>query len=258
MKNNQISPTPWYTEEADFFGLEYLEEYESSLTQERTLNEVNFIEKILSLKPGIKILDCPCGYGRHSIELARRGYNVTGLDLNSFFLKKAKKAAESIGVSIRWIQADMRKIPFEDEFDVVLNLFTSFGYLENDNEDQKVLNQVAKALKQKGKFLLDVINRDYVLRYYREKDWQQLSDNSIVLIERHFDYITGRNFEKRTRIWNNGKRKEYQTSLRLYTVAELVAMLRKSGFNIVRIYGDYDGSPFALDSKRCIIVSEKC
>jgi len=152
----------------------------------------------------------------------------------------------------------MREIPFEDEFDVVLNLFTSFGYLENDNEDQKVLNQIAKALKQKGKFVLDVINRDSILRSYREKDWQQLSDNSIVLIERHFDYITGRNFEKRTRIWENGERKEYQIPLRLYTVAELVAMLRKSRFTILRIYGDYDGSPFTLDSKRCIIVSEKC
>jgi len=152
----------------------------------------------------------------------------------------------------------MRKIPFEDEFDVVLNLFTSFGYLENDNEDQKVLNQVVKALKQKGKFLLDVINRDYVLRHYREKDRQQLSDNSIVLIERHFNYITGRNFEKRIRICENEERKEYQISLRLYTVAELVAMLRKSRFTIVRIYGDYDGSPFMLDSERCILISEKC
>lgn len=255
MAKKQTSQTPWYSEEAGFFGPGYLKEYAAILTE--TKIEVDFLEKVLALKKGAKVLDCPCGHGRHSVELARRGYNVTGQDLNSFFLEEAKKAAKRAKVSVHWVKGDMRELSFENEFDVVLNLFTAFGYLENDEEDQKALNQVAKALKRGGKFVLDVINRDRIARTYREKDWQELSDDSVVITERKFDHATGRNIERRMRIWKNGKREEFTLNLRMYAVVELVAMLRKAGFSLKKMFGNYTGDPLTFDSKRYILIVEK-
>src|SRR5437016_3233995 len=98
------------------------------LTPERTATEVEFLCKTLKLKAGMRILDCPCGHGRHSIELARRGHDVTGQDINGFFLDQAKKAAAKAGVRVRWRKADMRRMPASGAFDVVLNLFTALGY----------------------------------------------------------------------------------------------------------------------------------
>lgn len=260
MAKNLTSQVPWYSEKAGLFGPGYLRDpfrKEYGDNQDRTPAEVDFLTSTLALKQGAKIFDCPCGHGRHSIELARRGYIVTGQDLNGFFLKEAKKAAKHTGVSVRWVKRDMRKVSFKNEFDVALNLFTSFGYLESDDEDQKALSQVAKALKRGGKFLLDVINRDRIVRTFREKDWQQLSDGAIVITEKQFDHATGRNLEKRVRIWKTGKREEFSLIVRMYTVTELVAMFRKAGLTLKEMYGNYNGDPLTFDSKRYILVAEK-
>lgn len=250
---------PWYSEKAGFFGPHYLKEYVYDLTPERTLAEIDFLEKTLALKRGDEILDCPCGHGRHSIELARRSYHVTGQDLNSFFLDEAKKAANRAEVSVRWVRGDMREIPFEDTFDVALNLFSAFGCLESDEEDQKTLDQTAKALKRGGRFVLDIMNRDYIARTYREKvkDWQQFSDGSAVLVERQFDPATGRNVQKRIRILKNGKRKEFSFSIRIYAVEELEAMFRKAGLALKQVCGNYDADPPTPDSMRHILIAEK-
>lgn len=247
----------WWSEETGFFGPGYLKEYENILTKERTKAEVDFLAKALKLKRGAKILDCPCGHGRHAVELARRGYKVTGQDLNSFFLKEAKKTAKRARVSVRWIQGDMRDIPFQGEFDVVLNLYTAFGYLESDEEDEKALSEAAKALRPKGKFILELNNRERVIRTYHEKDWQQLSDGSIVITEKKFDQAAGRNVERRIRIWKNGKHEEFMLFIRMYTIAELVKMLRRAGLILKEMYGDYNGGPITFDSKRYILIAEK-
>ncbi len=113
MKNHQA---PWFSEEAGFYGPDYLVEYDEILPHERTTIEVSSIEKILVLQPGFKVLDVPCGHGRHSVELAKRGYEVTGSELNRFFLDEARKAAETAGVSIRLCPSDMRELDFRNEF----------------------------------------------------------------------------------------------------------------------------------------------
>ncbi|HJT54986.1 MAG TPA: class I SAM-dependent methyltransferase, partial [Ktedonobacteraceae bacterium] len=138
-----MSDTPWYK---SFFGKDYLRIYDF-LTPERTELEVKCIIHLLKLPPGSTILDLCCGHGRHSIELAKRGYRVTGQDLSEVFLQHAQSDAEKQGVQVRWMQSDMRNIPFENEFDAVINIFTAFGYLENEDEDQLVLQQIQKALK---------------------------------------------------------------------------------------------------------------
>src|SRR3972149_5253640 len=140
MVNNR--DIPWYSEEAGLFGEVYLRTFGDLITEEQTQIETNFLETSLKLQPGVKIFDLCCGHGRHSVELAKRGYNVTGQDLNSHFLTVAKESADKAGVNITWIKDDMRNIAFENEFDAVINMFTAFGYLGSDEEDQKVINGV--------------------------------------------------------------------------------------------------------------------
>lgn len=247
----------WYNEEAGFFGVGYLDAYAHVLTPERTEAEVNFITKVFSLPRGSKILDLACGHGRHTIALARRGYRMTGQDINAFFLKKAKRAAKRARVEVRWVQSDMREIPFEEEFAGIVNLFTSFGYLESDAEDQKVINEVGGALRPRGKFVLDVINREWRVRNFRERDWQELSNGSVIITERRFDFASGRNYERKVWMENNGKRKEVKVMVRLYTLAELVEMCEHAGLRFKEVYGNYAGEPLNFDSRRCILITEK-
>lgn len=106
---------PWYSEQEGFFGPHYLSTYTDAgyLSEERTQQEVDFLVDVLGLQKGARILDLACGHGRHAVEFARRGYNVVGQDLNSFFLEKAEEAAKEAGVQVQWVQGDMREVSFE-------------------------------------------------------------------------------------------------------------------------------------------------
>src|SRR5437870_13900235 len=110
-----------------WFGRGYLALYDEYLA-ERTPVEIDQLEALLTLRPPCRILELPCGQGRHAIELARRGYDVTGVDLSPYLLRVAKARAEAAGVGVRWLEGDMRRPLAGDTFDLVLNLFTSFGY----------------------------------------------------------------------------------------------------------------------------------
>ena len=257
MTKKKMPKHPWYTEGAGFFGPSYLKEYAKILTPERTKNEVDFLVRTLGIKRGSKILDCPCGHGRHSIELASRGYKVTSQDINTFFLRKAKEIAKRASVSVKWITGDMRDIKFENYFDVALNLFTSFGYLENEDEDLKVIKQASKCLRTGGKFVLDVINRDRIISSFKKLDWCILNDQSIIVSKRKYDIVRGLNIEERIRIDKKGKRKTVNIIHRLYTIPELISMFNNSDLAVNGLYGNYNGGPITLTSKRYILIAEK-
>ena len=248
---------PWYSLKGGLFSKNYLRQYKEMLTPQRTKEEVDCIEKVLKIKPSMEILDLCCGYGRHSIELAKRGYEVTGQDINPLFLKEAKKTAQKAGVKIRWIKRDMRKISSRREFDVILNLFTSFGYFKKEEDHQKVISEVYKALKPKGFFLLDVINRERMIREYQRKDFLKFKDGSILIIERDFDFIKSRNNERRIIIKKSGKRKEVNLSVRIFTLTELISMCKKADLIFKKSYGNYRRDPISSDSKRYILIAQK-
>lgn len=164
---------PWWEE---FFDEHYFDLYEPYLTPERTAREVEGVIQILALPLGAKVLDLCCGHGRHTIPLAKAGYQVTGLDLSEVFLKRARQDAAAADVAVTWVRRDMRDIPFQNEFDAIVNLFTAFGYFDDKAENQKVLEAVARALKPGGRFLIDVINRDYLAKVFLPRDWEQLGE----------------------------------------------------------------------------------
>jgi len=244
----------WYRE---FFDDLYLRVYQPLEAPEKVRREVDFIVKALNLPAGAKVLDLCCGQGRHSLELARRGFQVVGVDLSEALLYAARKRAESEGLSVTFLQCDMREIDFKDEFDAVINMFTSFGYLESEAEDEKVLGKVAQALKSGGKFLLDVVNRDRLVRDFQGREWHAADEGWLVLEERTFDHLSGRMETRWICVARDGVRYERLSSVRLYTASELRTMLERAGLEVTNLFGDYDGSPYSWDSQRLIIVACK-
>jgi SAM-dependent methyltransferase len=144
------------------------------------------VEKILSLTEfgGRNVLDLCCGPGRHAILLAKRGFNVTGVDRTRFLLEKAKARAEQEGVQVEWVEQDMRDFVRPQAFDVVLNLFTSFGYFNDKSEDLRVLRNINESLRDGGVFLIDVIGKEYLARVLQPTTSQKAPDGSL-LVERH-------------------------------------------------------------------------
>ncbi len=249
------SNTPWYVE---FFGGDYQEAYGHTFTGERTKKEALFVERTLGLSPNSRLLDLCCGQGRHSVLLAGRGLNVTGIDLSREYLEQAERSAKEQGVHLDLLHRDMRDIPFKDHFDAVINMFSAFGYLESDEENLKVLKAVREALKPGGRVLLDMINREWVVSNYDQSDWRQGEDGSFYLERREFDLATSRNHVTFTIIRPDGSRREtVGHHIRLYTLTETLELLRKARLAFVEVYGGFDGEAYSIDTRRMIVVAEK-
>ncbi len=221
----------------------------------RTGAQVEFAIQALRLAPGARVLDVACGVGRHSIELARRGYQVTGLDLSPKLLQIAAERAERAGVQVNWVRADMREIPFTQEFDAAFNIFSSWGYLESEEEDQKVLNAVARALKPGGAFLLETAHRDWLVRHFQPHSWNE-GIGVLVLEDRILDLVSGRLLSTWTALYDDGRRRQWQMNTRQYAAAELRRMLETAGLTLSQSFGGYDGAPLTLESPRLILVAE--
>jgi SAM-dependent methyltransferase len=243
----------WYD---GFFERDYLEQVALSIPEEQTTQNVDFLLEKLQLDEGARVLDLACGHGRIALELARRGYRVTGLDLSPRSLQFARERAGSEGLDIEWVEADMREIPPGAEFDAIVNVFTAFGYFEEEAENQRVLDGVARALAPGGAFLIDVINLLGLVRRYRERLWEDRGD--VIQVDEHeFDFLRGRNRARWTFIHPDGKRTELLHSLRTYTPHELALMLERAGLEIEETWGDWDGSELSFDKPRLIVLARR-
>lgn len=252
-----MANTFWFEEDAGFYGPDYLIEYEEILHHAKTIHEVDFITTILNLCPEANILDVPCGHGRHLVELALRGHVVTGAELNGFFVNKTKEAAKSANVFVEVVQQDMRELTFNNEFNVVINLFTSMGFFEQDKDDIAFLSGVYKALKSGGYFLLDFVNKNWLTKNLKQKDWRKFPDGTILLIEREYDDVFGRKLDHRIKIKNGVVGERETISQRIYSTNELVSMANSVGFELVNTYGDFQGNPLILNSRRTILIFRK-
>jgi len=237
-----------------YFSDDYLKLYKHDDSE--TSRETDAIARMLQIDPGEKILDLACGFGRHSVKLAQRGFKVTGYDLSESFLKKAQELADSLEVKLQLTQGDMREIPYKDEFDVVINMFTAFGFFDNEKEDLKVLKGVHKALKPGGQFLMDVINRENAVRVDTPRRWMR-ENHSYLLEERFFDFFRSRLELTNHLILINGERKEANYSVRLYTLTEMLGLFNSAGLVLTDVYGDFSGALYNAESPRMILVAQK-
>ena len=237
----------WFQE---FFGEEYLR----FDRHEETPTEVDFIERVLDLPRGARVLDLCCGYGRHAIELAGRGVTVTGYDLSPVLLARARQDAKRAGVEVTWVEGDMRALAFEGCFDGIINMFTSFGYFEEEDENFRVLRKVGEALKSGGRFLIETVNRDFIVRHFISRVWFRAGERTI-LEERAFDPISSRSLVDMT-VVVGGKEKRFHHSVRVYSYTEMEMLLAASGLRTVEVFGDFDGSAYSWDAPRMIVLAE--
>jgi SAM-dependent methyltransferase len=233
---------------------DYLYFYSDTLTDERAEAEVAALVKYLQLDSPQKILDLACGYGRHTNRLAALGHHMTGVDLMPGFLALARQDAEQRSVSVSYRQGDMRQISFSEEFDRVMILFTAFGYFE-DVENEDVVRRVARALKPGGLFIVDFPNRDTFLRNYIP--YLVTEKGADLMIDRlGLDTLTGRWVNRRI-IIRDGVRKDKPFSIRIYNPNEIRALMAQAGLEIVQMYGDWNGMPVSMDSRRLVTVARK-
>jgi SAM-dependent methyltransferase len=245
----------WYV---DFFRIDYLNVYGHMFTEERAEKESAFVARTLDLKPGASVLDLCCGQGRHSVQLAKRGFKVTGLDLNAEYLDLASKAAEAAKVKIETVAGDMREIPFENRFDAIVNMYSSFGYLESEAEDLKVLESAAKALKAGGRLLLDMLNREWAIDNYIQNDWHTGADGTLYVERRDLDLATSRMHVHFIVVDPKGGRREsIGHIIRLYTLTEMTRLLERVGMRVMAVFGGFEGEDYGIGTRRMIIVAKK-
>jgi SAM-dependent methyltransferase len=227
--------------------------WRAAMPPEATRAEADFFEKTLSAPPGSRILDVPCGDGRLGIELARRGYRVTGVDISGEFLSAARQTAAGEGLAMEWRQSDMRDLPWRAEFDGAFCGGSSFGFL-GDEGDQEFLDAVARALKPGARFILEGLKAaEVLLPQFRERHDLTLGDLRFEA-ENRYDHRTGttENLYTITR----GSEKEVKTARhRIYTYRELTVMLEKAGFSDPEGFGSLEGEPFRLGSSRLALAA---
>ena len=234
----------WYEE---WFGRKYLELYAHRDAAEAE-RHVDFFAGILAAARPRAVLDLACGAGRHTAALRRRGYRTLGTDLSVTLLAQAAELPR--------VAADMRRLPFADgAFDWVLNFFTSFGYFEGERENFQVLEEVYRVLEPGGGFLIDLFNRERVIRELVPEEIRE-QEGTRIEIERWFDGKTQR-VNKRIRLLDGDGEETYLESVRAYREEEVVIGLQWAGFEATATFGSFEGEPFQDDSERLIVIGRK-
>jgi len=234
----------WYEELFD----NYSETYDKESFTQGTIGEVDFIEQEINFDKSKRILDIGCGTGRHAIELAKRGYQVVGVDLSESQLNRAKQKAKAAGVNIDFIQKDARELNFENEFELVIMICEgAFSLMETDEMNFAILQGATRALKSNGKFIFTTLNALFPL-YHSVKDFLNLNSGETVTNELTFDLMTFREHSTMSTPDDSGNIKVLTCNERYYAPSEITWLLKSLGFKKVDIYGSTLGK-FSRDDK---------
>lgn len=243
--------TEWFE---DWFNTEeYLNVYRHR-NEEDAKNLFDLITKNIVLEKGSKVLDLACGAGRHSILFAKNGFDVTAVDISDNLLNVARKTAKELELNINFIKSDLRKLNLTEKFHLIINLFTSFGYFEKDDENGEVIKIASQHLVDNGYFILDFFNIIYLKNNLIPISYDKIEDG-IIKQER---VIEGNRMVKKIIITRGGIEKSYYESVRMFTKEELISFFKNNGLKIQFIYGDYLGNNFDEESSpRIIIIAKK-
>lgn len=215
-------------------------------------------EKILKLVDfkGHGVLDLCCGPGRHSIALAKKGLAFTGVDRSRFLLAKAIAQAEEQNVEVEWVEEDMRYFARREAFDLVLNMFTSFGYFDNKDDDLKVLQNIHQSLRPSGICLLDVGGKEWLAKVFQPTTTQEGPDGSL-LVRRHEIFDDWTRIRNECILVKEGKAKSFRFHHTIYSAQELKDRLRQVGFQRITMFGDLEGSEYGTNARRLVAVGWK-
>ncbi|HEX6589712.1 MAG TPA: class I SAM-dependent methyltransferase [Longimicrobiales bacterium] len=245
------SPGPWWRQH---FDDDYFRLHDPLFSEEQSREEVGAMLELLGLPAGARILDVPCGWGRHTRLLSEAGFEVTGADLSPDLLRRARAAERATpgAASPLYVAADLRDLPFPDAaYDAVVNVYTSLGLFLDDDEDVRALREARRLLAPGGAFLLESMHRDEIMAAYVARDAWSLPDGTHVRVRRRFDPVAGITFDAFR--WTRGSERGGKShALRLRTATEIDALLAAAGFDDVEWFGDWDLSPLRRDSPRVI------
>jgi len=257
-----------------FFGEEYLRFDEHP----DTAQEVAFIAETLRLRPRKRLLDLCCGYGRHALPLAQKGYDVVGLDLSPVMLKEAGRRQRAEGrrqkkatgnrqqaagkgrrgegrSRLHLIRGDIRHLPFAGCFDALISMFTSIGYFEDEAENFRVLKGIAEALRPGGRVLFETVNRDALVRHFLPAQVYR-PEGMTVVEERGFDPVSGRSRVDVTVI-RDGRETRLHHSIRVYAFTELEMLLMANGLEVEGVWGDFRGGEFSWNAASMIVLARR-
>ena len=242
-----VVPQHWYK---TWFGNEYLTVY-AHRDENEAQTLINLLRSNISLSDNPTIIDLCCGQGRHAIHLADMGYHVIGVDLSRTLLEAAKYHGKG-GTSVTFVQADMRLLPFQKKFDLLLNLFTSFGYFESDQQNLNVFMEFHKVLKKNAWFVFDYMNTDHVKETLVPCQEEQV-DDTVITQQRK---IEKDRVQKKITLKTKKQKAVFYESVKMYRPDTIYSMLKTAGLRIKNVFGDYNGSTFEKKSPRLIIFGQ--
>ncbi|MGN1026147.1 MAG: class I SAM-dependent methyltransferase [Faecousia sp.] len=247
--------------ESDWYKKIWTLDIQNQSWVEDTMRQVDFLVEKLELRGNERILDLACGFGRHSLELARRGYDVTGVDITPDYIEYAVKQARKENLSARFLCSDIRDVKFNNEFDVVLNMADgAIGYLENEEENLKIFHCISGALKSGGKHFMDIMNGSYAETHFPCKLWDagekyltlstfEWNKVTKTLLYGQIDYPYGEPISKPEMTEGN--------PIRLYSLDELKHIFHDLGMLVRESYADFDGTLSSDNHIQLLVYSQK-
>ncbi|MEW6056986.1 MAG: class I SAM-dependent methyltransferase [Bdellovibrionota bacterium] len=230
--------------------------YETIFPEKKFEEADDEIDKVLKLTnhQGGPVLDLCCGPGRHVVALAKRNIRTTGVDRTRFLLNKARERANQASVNVEFAQSDMRDFLRESSFELILSMFSSFGYFENKDDDFRVLQNIRRSLLPGGKCVIDVASKEVLARIFKEVIHAELANGS-QMFETHeiFDDWT-RIKNRRTLVEKSGRAQTYEFCLTVYSAFELKELMLRAGFQSVKAYGSFDATPYDNKALRLVVV----
>jgi len=220
---------------------------------ESSKEEVEKIIDLADLEEGSKVLDMPCGVGRHSIELQKKGFDVVGVDKTTAYIEDARQKDEA--GEIEFVRGDMKDFRRENSFDAVINWWNSFGYFKDKGDDRQMLENIYASLKQDGVLVMDLWSKELAAMNDFRHHWSE--EEGIYNLEK------GKikdDWKKVERTWikvEDGETAEYNWEQRLYAASELEQMLKEAGFTTVEFYGNVEGNEYNDKADRLIVVARK-
>jgi len=217
--------------------------------------QVRRIMKLTGIRRGA-VLDLCCGPARHAVALARRGFQVTAVDRTRFLLNKARRRAQSARVQIEFVRADMRDFVRPGAYRLALNLWTSFGYFDNKDDDLRALGNIFKSLKPGGVCVLDVFGKERLAKIMNPGTVTRHDDGSL-LVQLHEIFDDWTRIRNEWILIKGNRARRFPFHHTLYSGQELIDRLRQTGFASVKLYGDFDGQPYGPDAPRLVAVARK-
>ena len=206
-------------------------------------------------KKAPRIIDLCCGFGRITLELARRGFAASGVDITASYLNAAREDAVHEGLNIEYIQEDVRSFKRKNTFDAALNLYNSFGFFENPADDLLFLKNAHYSLRNGGALIIDVQGKELAVRDYIEAEWFERA--GFIVLTETMPVDSWGSIWNRWVLLKDGTRREKVFIQRLYAASELRSLLFKAGFSTVEIHGGWDGRPYDQNADTLIIVGRK-